>query len=497
MGELTSSEASLRTYLQVLRQRFLWVIALAILAVAISVAINGVQTKKYSASALLLVLPADSTSSLISGIQQTITPIDILTELQLLESTPVKTEAAKQLGFNPSIVGSEVGQTNVISVTASAKSASLAARGANVYAKGFVAQEQSNATNAIISGEKQYQSQIHAIDLQIQTLSASVTAAAASSISELTSQVAVLKGDEAQLEVAAAESPGGVELVSVASPPKSPSSPRTLKDGVIALAIGLLLGLVLALLVDYFDDNIYSKAALEKLPDGLAVLALIPKIKSRKKRKARLIVVEDPNSPVTEAYRSLRAALILANRNATLKTILVTSPSSNEGKTSIVANLGVILAQSGKRVVVVSCDLRQPRLGSLFALSETPGFTSIFVGQESAVEVQTLANVPGFAFIGTGPTTPNSVELLGSSTAAEFFEALLLEFDLVLIDSPSLLVSDGLVLSTYADALLLVVAAGQTKEKQLQRALQLLGQTNALPAGIVLNKVARRWRNRY
>jgi capsular exopolysaccharide synthesis family protein len=497
MGELTSAEANLRTYLHVLRQRFLWVIALAILAVAASAAISVVQTKKYSASALILVQPAGSTSSLISGNQQTITPTDILTELQLLASTPVKREAAKQLGFKPSIVGSEVGQTNVISVTASAKTASLAARAANTYAKDFVAQEQTSAINALISGEKQYQSQIDTIDLQIQTLSGSKTAAAAATISALTSQVAALKGDEAQLEVVAAESPGGVELVSLASPPKSPSSPRPLEDAAIALAIGLLLGLVLALLVDYFDDNVYTQAALEKLTGGIAVLALIPKINSRKKRKAKLIVVEDPNSPVTEAYRSLGAALLLADRDATLKTILVTSPSGNEGKTSTVANLGVILAHSGKRVVVVGGDLRQPRLGSLLGLRETPGFTSIFVDQDdSAVEVQTLANIPGLAFIGTGPIPPNAAELLGSFAAAEFFGALSLEFDVVLIDSPSLLVSDALVLSTYADALLLVAAAGETSQKQMQRALQLLGQTNALPAGIILNKVACRWRKR-
>jgi len=498
MGELTSAEANLRTYLQVLRRRSFWVIALLILAVAASVGVSAVQTKKYSASSLLLVQPAGATFSLISGIQQAITPTDILTDLQLLTSAPVKTEAAKQLGFKPSIVGSIVGQTNVISVTASAKTASLAARAANTYAKDFVAQEQKRAINAIISGEKQYQSQIDAIDRQIQTLSASTTAAAAATISALTSQAAVLKGDEAQLEVAAAESPGGVELVSLASPPKSPSSPRPLKDGAIALAIGLLLGLVLALLVDYFDDNFYTKEALEKLTGGVAILALIPKISSRKKRKAKLIVVEDPNSPVTEAYRSLRAALLLANRDASLRSILVTSPSGNEGKTSTVANLGVILANSGKRVVVVDCDLRQPRLGSLLGLQETPGFTSIFVGEnDSAVEVQTLANIPGLAFIGTGPIPPNAAELLGSSAAAEFFGALSLEFDVVLIDSPSLLVSDAMVLSTYADALLLVAAAGETNQRQMQWALQLLDQTNGLPAGIVLNKVARRWRKRY
>ncbi len=498
MGELTSPEANLRTYLQVIRRRFPFVIVVVFLAVAVSIGISSVQTKRYSASSLLLVEPAGSTSSLITGSQQAITPTDILTELQLLASAPVKMEAAKQLGFEPSIVGSEVGQTNVIAVKASANTAQLAARAANTYAKDFVAQEQTNAVNAIISGEQQYQSQIDNIDLQIQTLSDSTSSAAASTISALTSQVAILKGDEAQLEVAAAESPGGIELVSLASPPRSPSSPRPLKDGVIALIIGLLLGLALALLIDYFDDNIYSKAALENVSGGVAVLALIPKIYGRDKRKAKLIVVEDPKSQITEAYRSLRAALLLADRDSAITTILVTSPSGNEGKTSTVANLGVILANSGKRVVVVSCDLRQPRLASLFGLQETPGFTSIFVDQDGpALEVQTSTNVPGLAFIGAGPIPPNAAELLGSPAAAQFFGLLSSQFDVVLIDSPPLLVSDALVLSTYAEALLLVVAAGETNEKEMAWAVQLLAQTNTPPAGIVLNKIARRWRKRH
>ncbi len=492
MGALTSSEANLRTYLQVLRRRFLWVLALVVLAVAVSAVFNVVQTKKYSASSLLLVQPVGSTSSLISGNQQTITPTDILTELQLLASAPVQSEAAKQLGFVPSIVGSEVGQTNVISVTATGKTASLAARAANTYANDFVVQEQTSAINALISGEKQYQSQIDTLDLQIQKISASTTAASAATISALTSQVAILKGDEAQLEVAAAESPGGVELISLASPPKSPSSPQPLEDGAIAVVIGLLLGLILVFLADYFDDKVYTKAALEKLTGGVAVLAIVPKMNSRMKRRDKLITVEDPSSPVTEAYRSLRAALLLADRDATLKTILVTSPSGNEGKTTVVANLAVILANSGNRVVVVDCDLRKPRLGRLLGLGEWPGFTSIFEGQhDSTVEVQTLANIPGLAFIGTGPIPPNAAELLGSSATADFFGSLPLQFDVVLIDSPSLLVSDALVLSTYADALLLVTAAGETNQKQMERALQSLDQTNALAAGIVLNKAAR------
>jgi capsular exopolysaccharide synthesis family protein len=499
MDELEPTEANLRTYLQVIGRRFPWLLAVTMLSVAVAVAFIAVQKKQYSATAQLLVQPA-SGSVPISGTQQTVSPTDVLTELQLVTNAPVKGQVTKKLGFTPNISVAEVGQTNEISLEATARTPVQAAQVANTYAQTFVAYQRTNALNAIIAAEQQLQGQITALDAQLKPLESetSPSAGTTSTISALASQEAVLKEQLAQLQVAGAETPGGVEVVSPASPPTSPSSPKPLRDGGIALVIGLLLGLGAAFAAEYFDDKVYTKDEAERLSGGVPVLAIVPRVKSWKRSERPILITEvDPFSPVTEAYRSLRTSLQFAGHDTQLKTILVTSATGAEGKTSTVANLGVVLANAGERVAVVSCDLRRPRIGKFFALDETPGFTSVLLGQEELKNaLQPVAKTPGLALLGTGPIPPNPAELLGSDKVAEIFRLLATNFDVVLIDSPPLLpVADPLVLSGYADAVLMVVMVGLTTRAEVERASELLAQVNARPTGIVLNKATRRSAN--
>jgi capsular exopolysaccharide synthesis family protein len=144
--------------------------------------------------------------------------------------------------------------------------------------------------------------------------------------------------------------------------------------------------------------------------------------------------------------------------------------------------------------VVVSGDLRRPRLAAFLGKDETTGFTSVLLDQEELKDViQVSANTPGLALLGTGPTPPNPAALLGTDKAAEIFRLLATSFDVVLIDSPPLLpVADALVLARYADAVLMVVMVGLTSQAEVERASELLAQVNARPAGIVLNKATPR-----
>jgi capsular exopolysaccharide synthesis family protein len=433
----------------------------------------------------------------IPGTQVTISPTDVLTELQLITNAPVKGQVTKKLGLTPNISAAEVGQTDEISLTATARTPVLAAQVANTYAQTFVAYQRSNALNALTAAEQQLQGQITALDAQLKPLESesSPSAGTTSTISALTSEEAVLKEQLAQLQVTGAETPGGVEVVSGASSPTSPSSPRPLRDGGIALVIGLLLGVGAAFAAEYFDDKVYTKDEAERLSGGVPVLAMIPRVRSWKRSKRPMLITEvDPFSPATEAYRSLRTALQFAGHDSQLKTILITSASGREGKTSTVANLGVVLAKAGERVVIVNCDLRRPRIGKFFGQEETPGFTSVLIGQEELKKaLRPVADTPELALLGTGPIPPNPAELLGSDKAAEIFRLLATDFDIVLIDSSPLLpVADPLVLSGYADAVLMVVMAGLTTRAEVERAFELLAQVNARPTGIVLNKATRR-----
>lgn len=499
MDELEPTEGNLRNYLQVVKRRFLWLLAVVVLGVAIAVAFVALQKKEYSATAQLLVQPA-SGSVPIGGTQQAVTPTDVLTELQLITSGPVKQQAIAKLGFAPNISSAEVSQTNEISLTATARSPFLASRAANTYAQTFVSYQRTNALNAIIEAEQQLQSQITALDSQLKPLESAAppSAGTTATISALAGQEAVLKEQLAELQVAAAETPGGVEVVSPASPPTSPSSPKPVRDIGLALVIGLLLGLGAEFVAEYFDDKVYTKDEAERLSGDVPVLAIVPRLKSWTRPKRPMLITEiDPYSPVTEAYRSLRTALEFAGHDTPLKTILITSAAGAEGKTSTVANLGVVLANAGDRVVIVSCDLRRPRMGAFLGLSETPGFTSVLLGhQELKNALQPVINTPGLSLLGTGPIPPRPTELLGSDKAADIFRRLATDFETVLIDSPPLLpVADPLVLSGYADAVLMVVMVGLSTRAEIERASELLEQVNARPIGIVLNKATRRSAN--
>jgi capsular exopolysaccharide synthesis family protein len=264
------------------------------------------------------------------------------------------------------------------------------------------------------------------------------------------------------------------------------------RDTLIGIIIGLLLGTALALLFDHFDDAVYSKEEASRLARDAPVLGVVPKFKSWKHRSDTVLATMDSHdSSVAEAYRSLRTSLRFAGHDGTMKTILVTSPSPGEGKTSTIANLGVVLAQADQRVAVVSGDLRRPRLGQFYELSESPGFTSVILGQCSLEgALQRVDGVDNLFFLGSGEVPPNPTELLASTAAQEIFSKLRKSFDIVLLDSPPVLpVTDAVILARETDATLLVIAAGETKRSQVEEAAEMLAQVTTTRVGVILNEV--------
>ena len=206
-----------------------------------------------------------------------------------------------------------------------------------------------------------------------------------------------------------------------------------------------------------------------------------------------VVTVAEPNSPAAESYRSLRTSLQFARQEQQLRSLVVTSPGASEGKTATLANLGVVFAQAGERVVLVSCDLRRPRIGAFFGLDEQLGLTGVLLDERTLEE--TVLPVPGFerlSLLPAGPVPPNPAELLDSARTRDIFTRLRDQYDLVLIDSPPVLpVTDAAILSRHADATLMLAAAGQTRRSDLHRAVEKLDQVGATILGMVLNKVTR------
>jgi succinoglycan biosynthesis transport protein ExoP len=482
--------ATLRTYLSVLRRRKWWVIALALLGLGASLGLSLTQPNQYSATAQLLVQSAGPGINLGGALQQ-VTSTDVQTDEQLATSAPVVRVVRNKLGSAPPIATTEVGLTNVIALTATGSTPARAALVANTYARAFVAQTRSVAISNLTAAQTQLQQQITSLAHQIRSLQARPSAAA--QVTALANQEAVLKEQIAQLQVNGAVATSGVEFVTPAQPPASPSSPKPAQVALLGLAAGLLLGLGAAFLRDSLDDALSSKESAERL-GGAPVLALVPMVNSWKKRDSAVVASSaEPSSPAAEAYRSLRTSLQFARQARDLRTLLVTSPAAAEGKTSTLANLGAVFAQAGERVALVSCDLRRPRLGQFFGVEERSGLTTVLLGQQTLE--QALQQVPGYEclwVLGAGPVPPNPAELLNGPRVGEIFAALQENFDLILVDSPPVLpVTDAMVLSKYADGALLVVAAGQTGRAQLQRTAERFAQASASVVGIVLNEVSK------
>lgn len=359
MAALNTEEPNLRTYLQILRRRFYWIVAGVVLFGAAAGGYSVVQHKQYTASAQLLVLPSSGVTLPGSGSQQVISPTDVLTELQLLTTAPVKDKVQRQLGSVPNVTATEVGQTNVIAVSATAKSPTLAAKIANAYANAFVAYQQTTSSGTLTAAEQQLQAQISAVAAQLAALQGAPSSASnAAQVAALAGQQATLNEELATLQVNGAASTGGVQVVTPAKAPTSPSSPKPIQDGLLAAVVGLLVGIGIAFLADHLDDAVYSKEEASHLAGGAPVLGVVPKISSWKRRSDTVLAtVDSRNSSVAEAYRSVRTALQFAGHDGNMKTILVTSPSAGEGKTSTTANLGVVLAQAEQRAESRDCEL--------------------------------------------------------------------------------------------------------------------------------------------
>jgi succinoglycan biosynthesis transport protein ExoP len=482
------TEPSFRTYLYTLRRRKWWVASITVLCLAASLAFSLTAHKQYSATAQLLVQPSVNASGL-NVVQEPVTQTEVETELQLVTSAPVQQAVRNRLHSTPAVSASEVGQTNVMAITAVSGTPSQAALVANLYANAFVQYQQSVARHSLATAEAQLSSQISSIGKQVSSLRDKTTSPEATA---LLNQEAVLKEQLAQMQVSGSVDTGAVALVTPAQAPLSPSSPKPADDALLGLVAGLVLGLAAAFLRDSLDDRLTSKEAAEQA-GGAPVLAMTPAVPSWRRQSPMVVAVTEPNSPAAESYRSLRTSLQFARQERQLSSLLVTSPGVGDGKTSTLANLGVVFAQAGERVLLVSCDLRRPRIGAFFGLGEQVGLTSVLLDEQTLEEA--ILPVPGIdrlSLLPAGPVPPNPAELLGSPRARDIFIRLRDQYDLVLIDSPPVLpVTDAAILSRYADATVMLAAAGKTRRADLHRAVEKLGQGGTTILGTVLNKTTR------
>jgi polysaccharide biosynthesis transport protein len=480
------TEPTLRGYLYVLRRGRWWIAAISLLGLGASLGLSLIMTMQYTATAELLVQSTGNLNLATGLYQAPITSADVETELQLVTSAPVQNQVLAKLGSTPGVVASQLGQTNVIAVAAVSTNPVRAALIANTYVHAFIAWSAAIAISNVTAAANQLSTQIDAIGAQISRLPSS----SAALVTALSNQQAVLKGQLAQLEVAGTTASTGLELVTPAAVPTSPSSPKEAQDALLGVIAGFMLGVGVAFLRDSLDDTMASGKTVERL-SGAPLLASVPMVPSRRKKGIPVVAaVSEPSSQLAEAYRSLRTSLQFARQDRPLRTILVTSPSVGDGKTAVVVNLGAVFAQAGVSVVLVSSDLRRPGLNQFFAPGERAGLSSVLTGEQPLE--QALVPAPGIDrlwTLGAGRGVANPTELLADQRMQAVIGELAQRFDVVLIDSPPVLpVADALILSGCVDGVLLVVAAGQTRRADLRRTTEKLAHAGTPVVGVVLNK---------
>ena len=275
-------------------------------------------------------------------------------------------------------------------------------------------------------------------------------------------------------------------VIDAAQVPSAPISPRPKRDLAIGAFFGLAVGAGIAVMLEALDRSVRNPGEAVRL-GGAPILAMVPK--RRDSDSHPVLAQQDAGTPAAESYRVLRTAVRFVDLDRDAKSLVVTSPSAGDGKTSTAANLGVALAQAGERVLLVDADLRRTKLAGLFDVRSEPGLTSVLIGN-SALDDSLVQLGDRLALLPTGPLPPNPSELLGSEAMASLVRELQNRFDILIFDAPPLLpVTDAQVLATQVDGVVLVMRFGKTKRDLLSQARARLDIVGARLFGLVLNAV--------
>lgn len=210
----------------------------------------------------------------------------------------------------------------------------------------------------------------------------------------------------------------------------------------------------------------------------------------RSTNNSSLIVSTNLKSPISEEYRLLRTKIPFSSKDMDLKTIMVTSSQSGEGKSTTISNLAVTYAQEGKKVLLIDADLRKPSLHRIFSQLNHQGLSTLLAGQSSVEEAIQETSISQLSLLPSGPLSANPSELFNSLAMRELLEQMKEQYDVILMDTPAVLtVTDSVIVSALCDGVIMVVAAGKVKKERLKKAQEQLEHVNARILGIVINRV--------
>jgi succinoglycan biosynthesis transport protein ExoP len=497
----------LRRLIALVRAWLPLMILAAALAGAAAYAVSSLQQKVYEAKATLIV--GQSLSAANPDYTQLLVAENLTaTYAAVAKTRPILEDVITRLSLdvNPDDLAGRVQvaapqNSTLITITAQDSVPARAAAIANALADQLIA-----ASPAIQGREAEFQKSIDD-DLAATQDLIDTTQARADALIAIENRTATQEADLQTLEGRLASlrstyatllsfsSGAATNLLTIIEPAEAPTSsvlPRTLINTLLAAALGLAAVLGIAFLTEQLDDSIKDSDAVQEHA-GLSTLGAIAPMKGGRGRGEiyRLATLLYPRSHVAEAYRTLRANVDFASVDVKVRSLLVTSAVSGEGKTVTAANLAVVFAQAGRTVLLVDGDLRKPGINQIFDLPNARGLTTML--RDGSVSLESVAHrseQAGLRVLTTGPLPPNPAELLASQRMQAVMRQMLQEADLVVFDSPPLQdVTDAAVLSSFVDGTLLVIDRGRSRRRLVRAARETLARAGAHPLGAVLNRV--------
>ena len=498
---MNTGTSTLRDHLSVLRRRKWLVLTVVVLVPVLAVALSMLQSAKYSASSQVL-LSRQSLANSLNGVVDPSLTVDpqrlIDTQTSVAESPPVAALVVKRakISLTPagflaiSSVSSKPDQ-DVLVFHVQHRRPAVARRLANLYATSYTAYSNTLSTRAIRSARAEVQGKIGQLEASGDRKSA---------------LYADLVNKDEQLATMEALQTGNATLLVRASG-ASKVQPTPVRNGLLALFLGLVLGVGLAFLRDHLDTRVRHASELsERL--GLPLLGRLPEPPRGLRNRSKLVMLEEPTSHAAEPFRVLLTNLEFVSHEKPARTIMVTSAREREGKSTTAANLAVTLARTGKRVALVDLDLRRPFLHEFFNVPPEPGVTTMAVGRATLADA--LVSVPvkrrhtgidsGGEFAGeanldvlcSGAIPPNPGEFIRSRGVGGLIDQLSECYDTVIVDSAPLLgLGDSLVLIPRVDAVLLVARLELLRRPTVIELERVLEGANANTLGIVVTAADR------
>jgi capsular exopolysaccharide synthesis family protein len=477
-----AENSSLLDYLEVVRRRK-WVLVQALVVVPLAaVLISLHQSALYSATASDL-FNGQSVAASLSGSTDPNAGQDPARLLQtqaniatspIVAALAVKTAHVTEspLAFLKQCAVTAHTDANVLDFACQDGNAKRAQRLATAYAHAFITYRRTLDTSALEKARQNYVRRINDLARRGQTGSALYAA-----LVDKEQQLATQKELQSS-NVSLARAAGAAVQI----------RPRPVRNAILGLALGAVLGLALAFLLEALDTRVRSTRELERRL-GLPLLARVPEPPRWASRSRRLVMVADPAGVDAEAFRVLRTNLDFFNMEHGARTIMVTSAVEQEGKSTTVANLAVALSRAGQRVILVDLDLRRPTLDGFFQFEGRPGLTDIALGRARLAPPETLDGSQGsLEVLTSGPLPPDAGEFVSGRQLATILDELRERADIVLIDSPPLLaVGDAIALSAKVDGMIVLTRLGVVRRKTVDELRRVLSTTTAAKIGFVVS----------